>query len=147
MRNLFFSILLGLTLSANAADTSPAGPSAPNWQKEAKQLIVDKKFDQAINLLSQNSDKQSADWHNLMGFSLRKKSLPDLLEAENQYKLALAKDPKHRGALEYYGELLLLKNDLTGAEIMLSRLDKACTFGCEEYTDLKKSVLQFKSRK
>ncbi len=147
MRNLFFSILLGLTLSANAADTSPAGPAAPNWQKEAKQLIVDKKFDQAINLLSQNSDKQSADWHNLMGFSLRKKSPPDLLEAENQYKLALAKDPKHRGALEYYGELLLLKNDLTGAEIMLSRLDKACTFGCEEYTDLKKSVLQFKSRK
>ena len=47
--------------------------------------------------------------------------------------------PKHRrGALEYCGELLLLKNDLAGAETMLSRLDKACTFGCEEYSDLKK---------
>ena len=147
MRNLFLSILLGMTFSVNAADTSPAGPAAPNWLKEAKQLIVDKKFDQAINLLSQASDKQSADWHNLMGFSLRKKSPPDLLGAENQYKAALAKDPKHRGALEYYGELLLLKNDLAGAEIMLSRLDKACTFGCEEYSDLKKSVAQFKSRK
>ena len=79
MRNLFLSILLGLTFSVNAADTSPAGPAAPNWLKEAKQLIVDKKFDQAINLLSQASDKQSADWHNLMGFSLRKKSPPTCL--------------------------------------------------------------------
>jgi Flp pilus assembly protein TadD len=147
MRYLFISIILGLTLSANAADTSPAGLALPSWLSQAKQLIVDKKFDQAINLLSQASGKQSADWHNLMGFSLRKKSPPDLLEAENQYKLALAKDPKHRGALEYYGELLLLKNDLAGAETMLIRLDKACTFGCEEYTDLKKSVAQFKSRK
>lgn len=147
MRNLILSILFGLTFSVNAADTSPASPAAPSWLKEAKQLIADKKFDQAISLLSQASDKQSADWHNLMGFSLRKKSPPDLLEAENQYKAALTKDPKHRGALEYYGELLLLKNDLAGAETMLSRLDKACTFGCEEYTDLKKSVAQFKSRK
>ena len=89
MRNLFLSILLSMTFSVNAADTSPAGPAAPNWLKEAKQLIVDKKFDQAINLLSQASDKQSADWHNLMGFSLRKKSPPDLLEAENQYKAVL----------------------------------------------------------
>jgi Flp pilus assembly protein TadD len=147
MRNLFLSLLFVLTFSVNAADTSPAGPAAPSWLTQAKQLIAEKKFDQAINLLSQASDKQSADWHNLMGFSLRKKSPPDLLEAENQYKAALAKDPKHRGALEYYGELLLLKNDLAGAETMLSRLDKACTFGCEEYTDLKKSVAQFKSRK
>ena len=83
MRNLILSILLGLTFSVNAADTSPAVPAAPSWLKEAKQLIVDKKFDQAINLLSQASDRQSADWHNLMGFSLRKKSPPDLLEAES----------------------------------------------------------------
>jgi Flp pilus assembly protein TadD len=148
MRILFFlSVLLGLSFSVNAADTSPASPAAPGWLTQTKQLIAANNFDQAINLLLQASDKQSADWHNLMGFSLRKKSPPDLLEAENQYKAALSKEPKHRGALEYYGELLLLKNDLAGAETMLSRLDKACTFGCEEYTDLKKSILQFKSRK
>ena len=140
-------ILLGLSLSASAADTSPAVPTAPSWLAQTKQLIAAKNFDQAINVLSQASDKQSADWHKLMGFSLRKKSPPDFVEAENQYKAALIKDPKHRGALEYYGELLLLKNDLAGAETMLNRLDKACSFGCEEYTDLKKSVLQFKSRK
>lgn len=147
MRILFLSFLLALSFSANAADSSSSSPATPNWLTQAKQLILDKKFDQAINLLSQANEKQSADWHNLMGFSLRKKSPPDLIEAENHYKMALAKDSKHRGALEYYGELLLLKNYLAGAEIMLNRLDKVCTFGCEEYTDLKKSVAQFKSRK
>jgi predicted Zn-dependent protease len=82
-----------------------------------------------------------------MGYSLRKKTPPNLAEAEKYYQSALVKEPKHRGALEYYGELLLLKNDLAGAETMLSRLDKACTFSCEEYRDLKKSISQFKSRK
>ncbi len=62
MRNVFLSLLFGLTFSVNAADTSPAGPAAPNWLTQAKQLIAEKKFDQAINMLSQSSDKQSADW-------------------------------------------------------------------------------------
>jgi Flp pilus assembly protein TadD len=133
--------------SAMSADTTPARSSTPNWQSQTRQLIDAKNFDQAINALLQTDEKQSADWHNLMGYSLRKKSPPNLIEAEKHYQSALAKEPKHRGALEYYGELLLLKNDLPGAETMLSRLDNACSFGCEEYRDLKKSILEFKSRK
>ena len=133
--------------SAIAADMTPAGPAAPSWKSQTRQFIDAKNFDQAINVLLQADEKQSADWHNLMGYSLRKKTPPNLAEAEKYYQLALVKEPKHRGALEYYGELLLLKNDLTGAETMLSRLDKACTFSCEEYRDLKKSISQFKSRK
>ena len=70
-----------------------------------------------------------------------------LNEAEKYYISALNLDPKHRGALEYYGELLLLKNDLAGAEKLLARLDKACTFGCEEFQDLKKSIQQYKAKK
>ena len=60
---------------------------------------------------------------------------------------ALNLDANHRGALEYYGELLLLKNDLAGAEKMLARLEKACRFGCEELQDLKDSIKQYKSKK
>ena len=56
-------------------------------------------------------------------------------------------DSTHRGALEYYGELLLIKKDLVGAEKMLARLDKACMFGCEEFQDLKKSIQQYKTQK
>jgi len=135
------------SMSAMSADMTPAGPAAPSWQSQARQFIEAKNFDQAINVLLQADEKQSADWHNLMGYSLRKKTPPNLAEAEKHYQLALVKEPKHRGALEYYGELLLLKNDLAGAETMLNRLDKACTFSCEEYRDLKKSIAQFKTRK
>ena len=141
------SAIFCTAMSAISADMTPAGPAAPSWQSQARQFIEAKNFDQAINVLLQADEKQSADWHNLMGYSLRKKTPPNLMEAEKHYQSALIKEPKHRGALEYYGELLLLKNDLAGAETMLSRLDKACTFGCEEYRDLKKSIAQFKSRK
>jgi hypothetical protein len=82
-----------------------------------------------------------------MGYSLRKKTPPDLPAAEKNYQMALEKDPKHRGALEYYGELLLLKNDLPGAEALLQRLGKVCFFGCEELSDLKKSVADYKAKK
>ena len=150
MKSLLFLIAWSVTVTAHAVDTSSVSdpetfPTHPMYR--AREAIKSEQFDKAVELLKQAEQKHSADWNNLMGFSLRKKSPPDFLEAENQYKAALAKDPKHRGALEYYGELLLLKNDLAGAETMLSRLDKACTFGCEEYKDLKKSVAQFKSRK
>jgi hypothetical protein len=53
----------------------------------------------------------------------------------------------HLGALEYYGELLLLKNDLPGAEALMKRLEKACTSGCEELSDLQKSIAAFKAKK
>jgi Flp pilus assembly protein TadD len=148
MKNqLFLSVMLGLSTAVMSADMTPAGPTTPSWQTQTRQFIDTKNFDQAITVLLQADAKQSADWHNLMGYSLRQKSPPNLPEAEKHYQAALAKEPKHRGALEYYGELLLLKNNLEGAETMLNRLDKACMLGCEEYRDLKKSVLQFKARK
>lgn len=148
-----YSLLLLLFLSfsaVKAADTSvPTSRlnSAVSTLSPAKDAIESGNFSKAIELLLAVDQKQSADWNNLMGYSLRKKSNPDLNEAEKYYQIALNLDPKHRGALEYYGELLLLKNDLNGAEIMLSRLDKACVFSCEEYRDLKKSIQQYKTKK
>jgi hypothetical protein len=82
-----------------------------------------------------------------MGFSLRLKTPPQLVMAETHYQAALEKNPMHLGALEYYGELLLLKNNLPGAEALLKRLEKACTSGCEELSDLQKSITAFKAKK
>jgi Flp pilus assembly protein TadD len=89
---------------------------------------------------------ESAEWHNLLGYALRKKTPPDLAAAEVHYKRALEIEPKHRLALEYYGELFLMKGDLAGAEAMLARLDKACFFGCEELRDLKAAIARHKAR-
>ncbi len=40
-----------------------------------------------------------------------------------------------------------MKNDLAGAQIMLKRLEMACTAGCEELRDLQKGVIDFKAKK
>lgn len=147
MKKAFIQILAaGLAcaaMAAMAADTAPSAPSAPGWLQSVKKSVEAKKYDEAITTLEQANATQSADWHNLMGYSLRKKNPPDLVKAETHYQAALTQDPKHRGALEYYGELLLLKKDLSGAQALLARLDKACTFGCEEYRDLKRSIQQY----
>ena len=144
MKKIALQILLvAMASSAMAADTEPSKPSGPGWLQQVRQSVQAKNYDQAIVILREANATQSADWHNLMGYSMRQKSPANLMEAEKHYQEALVKEPKHRGALEYYGELLLLKKDLSGAQGMLARLDKACTFGCEEYRDLKKSIQKY----
>ena len=131
---------------AHAADTSPSEPGS-SWQSQAQKEIKANNYSGAISTLEAANQSNSADWNNLLGYAQRKKSPPDLAAAERFYLAALKIDPKHRGALEYYGELFLMKNDLAGAEQMLARLDKACVFSCEEFRDLKEAIARFKSKK
>jgi len=130
--------------AALAADT-PDVKVADDKLAPARTHIKAKQWAAAIDELKRVNDTGSADWNNLMGYSLRKASTPDLQAAERFYDEALRIDPKHRGALEYSGELYLIKGDLPSAEKRLATLDKACTFGCEQYTDLKKAIERFKS--
>ena len=129
-----------------AADTAPA-KSDPTWLTDARASIKSNNYDQALKQLQSANEVNSADWNNLMGYSLRKKQPPDLAASEKYYQAALKIDPSHRSAMEYYGELLLMKKDLPGAEAMLARLDKACLFGCEEYSDLKASIAKYQGKK
>ena len=140
---LWFISMVGLS---QAADTAPI-KSDPAWLTESRASIKAEKYDQAIKQLQAANETSSADWNNLLGYSLRKKQTPDLVGAEKYYQAALKIDPNHRGALEYYGKLKLINNDLPGAEALLARLDKVCTFGCEEYSDLKEAIQKYKSRK
>ena len=150
-KTLIASILCAAALTfagqpAFAADSAPpakaeaASPLAP-----ARALITEKKWAAAIEELKKVNATGNADWNNLMGYSMRKAKTPDYAGAEKYYDEALRIDPKHRGALEYSGELYLMTGDLPKAEQRLATLDKACTFGCEEYTDLKKAVQGYKA--
>jgi len=147
MKYLSFTLLLLLSLMGTswAADSTPV-KSDPAWLTEARASIKAEKYNQAIQQLQAANETSSADWNNLLGYSLRKKQPPDLVGAEKYYQAALKIDPEHRGALEYYGKLKLINNDLPGAEALLARLNKACTFGCEEYSDLKGAVQKYKSK-
>ena len=150
MKNKLIAILLIFSFQAWSADSEPTLPATKSVAEillPARNAIKAGNYEKAIDFLREADQKKSADWHNLMGYSLRKKAAPNLTEAEKFYLSALNLDANHRGALEYYGELLLLKNDLAGAEKMLARLDKACRFGCEEFQDLKESIKQYKGKK
>jgi len=134
---------LALQQGALAADTPE--PTAPDKLTQARGLIKNKKWSEAIDELKRVNDTGSADWNNLMGYSLRKGPTPDFAGAEKFYNEALRIDPRHRGALEYSGELYLQTGDLARAEQRLATLDKLCTFGCEEYDDLKKAIARYKA--
>ncbi len=146
MQHLIAIIFVVSTSFSYAADTTPSS-SGPSWQGEAQKEIKEKNYDGAIKTLLATNEPNSADWNNLLGYAQRKKSPPNLNAAEFYYQAALKIDPKHKGALEYYGELLLMKNNLPGAEQMLDRLDKVCFFSCEEYRDLKEAIAKYKTNK
>lgn len=82
--------------------------------------------------------KPNADVHNLMGFSLRKTG--DFTQALTHYQKALELDPKHKGALEYLGELYVEINQTDKAREIATRLKKLCPKGCEELTDLEQAL-------
>jgi Flp pilus assembly protein TadD len=147
MKQLLILCAAGALSWSCMARDSTADVSPPEWFTQARQAIELKNYDLAIQVLTQAPDTQSADWHNLMGFSLRLKTPPQLVMAERHYQVALEKNPMHLGALEYYGEVLLLKNDLPGAQTLLKRLERACTSECEELRDLQKSIAEFKTKK
>lgn len=91
------------------------------------------------------SNPGNADYHNLLAYTTRKGPNPDMELVFSEYAEALRIDPKHLGAHEYLGEAYLQINDVTRAKEQLAALSKLCTFGCEEYSDLKRSLKQYES--
>lgn len=143
MKNLYLLFLI-FSLGSAFADPSPPANRDPQWLTESRVNIKSGKYEQAIQILEGVNQTNSAEWNNLMGFSLRQKQPPDLIGAQKYYETALSINPSHRGALEYYGMLKLINGDLDGAELLLARLNKACFFWCEEYSDLKEAIKKYK---
>jgi tetratricopeptide (TPR) repeat protein len=120
-----------LFASAKAGDTA---------YLQAVGLINEKRYPEAINALlrAQATFGAHPDVLTYLGFANRKLGHYDL--AVSYYRQALAAAPNHKGATEYYGELLVERGDLVGAERMLGKLDTLCTFGCAEADELRRWV-------
>jgi len=140
---LLACLLIAGTSLVQAAD-SPT-PARADTLAPARAQIAQGHWAEAIEALRRLDDTRNADWHNLMGYSLRKSSPPDLPAAERHYDEALRLNPQHRGALEYSGELYLMLGDLPRAEARLAALDKACFLPCEEFNDLKRAIARYKA--
>ena len=149
MKNVFYKwfycAALALTIGPAFAADSSYGNVATDSLTPARTLIAEKKWGSAIDELKRVNETRSANWNNLMGYSLRKGPAPELEAAERYYNEALRIEPKHRGALEYSGELYLMKGDLAKAEQRLAQLDKACFMPCEEHSNFKQAMQKFKS--
>ena len=142
---LVAALLAAAPTALLAADTAPSANPANDRLAPVRAHVAAKRWADAVAELRRGNDVASADWQNLMGYSLRKSTPADLDGADRHYREALRIDPRHRGALEYSGELALMKGDLPLAELKLAVLDKICSFGCEEYTDLKQAVQRYQT--
>ena len=122
-----------------SADTEPSTPAPASELTQARQLIGQKNWAGAIEVLGSftRANPSNADGFNLLGYSLRHLKRYD--ESLAAYNKALTIDPKHRGAHEYIGEAYIQLGQLDKAKQHLDALDKICTFSCEEYRDLKKA--------
>ena len=154
--NLLTTIsVLALSVSATAFAAGGGGggvanqssaPADPNYVS-AKKMIEAKNYAGAMPLLQQVVAKnpKDADAYTLMGYATRKSGDPN--GSLQYYNAALGIDPKHIGAHEYVGEAYLQLDRLPEAEQHLARLDALCTFGCQEYRDLKAAVANYKAGK
>jgi Flp pilus assembly protein TadD len=143
------ALLAASVFAAGTEDPVPATPARAEKPVDklatAKAHIAAKRWADAIAELRRVGDSGSADWNNFMGYSLRKQAKPDLAAAQQHYDAALKISPAHRGALEYSGELALMKGDLAQAEQRLAELVRVCAGPCEEQADLKRGIERFKA--
>lgn len=144
--------------SVAAVEQAIAAPKTSAWLAPARPLPLadqaagDIAYVRAVSLINEHRylEAQSAlgraalafgphpDILTYQGYVWRKLGRLDL--AESYYQAALSMAPDHRGATEYYGELKVLKGDVSGARAMLARLDGECAFGCIEAEDLRRWI-------
>src|SRR5438045_1123538 len=120
-----------LFASAKAGDTA---------YLQAVSLINEHRYHDAIDALQRARTTFGAhpDVLTYLGFANRKLGRYDV--ATSYYRQALAAAPNHKGATEYYGELLVERGDMAGAKQLLTKLDNVCTFGCAEADELRRWV-------
>jgi len=106
----------------------------------AVRLINDHRYQDALAELSraETAFGPHPDVLTYTGYAWRKLGRYD--KAEFYYHEALAIDPDHVGATEYYGELMVERGDLPGARKMLAKLERICSFGCVESEDLRRWI-------
>jgi tetratricopeptide (TPR) repeat protein len=113
---------------------------------DAVALINEGQYESAIEAL--NAARAAFGPHpdvlTYLGFANRK--LGRYETAETYYRAALAAVPDHRGATEYYGELMAERGDLEGAGHMLAKLEGSCDFGCAEADELRRWIQAARSR-
>ena len=116
--------------------------------KRAEKYIYENNYKKSLKVLKSLTKREDlfgfrADIYNLLGFSYRKLSNPELEKSFAAYMMAIEINPKHIGAHEYLGELYLMMNNKDKAFEMLVKLETIAGTSSKEYLDLKKAIEEY----
>lgn len=122
-----------------------AGEQVIKLYNKAYDLVYNQKYDKSIKLLEKivkrkDLGEKKADAYNLLGFSYRKHSEPNLDKALESYKIALEANPEHLGVHEYLGELYITLGKIKKANEMLVKIENIAGTTSMEYIKLKKAI-------
>lgn len=106
----------------------------------AVRLIHHEKYSDALPYLDRalTEKPNNADVLNYLGYAHR--MLGDYPASLDFYQRALARDPDHKGAHEYMGELFLKMHQLDQAKGQLAELTRLCPDDCDEKDVLTKAI-------
>jgi cytochrome c-type biogenesis protein CcmH/NrfG len=145
-----FILALAMAGTVSAMDTPKPEPKEPKdpAMEQAREALGRQDWMGAQKILSEAvaRNPQDADAHNLYAYSIRKGANPAMDLVYRHYNEALRLNPKHRAAHEYLGEAYLMSGNVAKAKEHLAQLDKLCTFGCEEYSLLKKEIAAYEQQ-
>ena len=149
IRTIALSLLLLPGAAFAAADTNSTGGAVDPVLERAAQASTRNDWAGAQAILKDAVAKEpnNAEYHNMYAYNLRKGANPDMSLVFKHYNEALRIEPKHRGANEYLGEAYLMVNNVAKAKEQLATLDKLCFLSCKEYSDLKKSIAEYETKK
>ena len=137
------AFLFNYPVYAAGSDSGNTGAniSKSNYYYDALKLIKNKSFKLAIEKLNkaEKYSKLDPDIYNYLGFSYRK--MGNMKLASLNYEKALKIDPKHKGTLEYQGEMFITLGQLDKAKANLKKLSSVCFLGCDEEKILKNSIV------
>jgi predicted Zn-dependent protease len=108
---------------------------------EARALVDDGAFTNALDLLYRIKKQEQPRVLNYIGYSTRKAG--DLDKGLEYYHRALALDPSYLLAREYLGEGYLQKGDVAKAREQLVEIAARCGDACEEYDKLEQAIVRF----
>jgi tetratricopeptide (TPR) repeat protein len=134
----------GAGISIDPSMMKATGPGMEDFVAAIK-LMQRGSFADAIPHLQQALQAQpgNADILNFLGFSSR--MVGNYNDSLDFYQRALARNPDHKGAHEYLGELYLTIHQLGNARGQLAELERLCPSGCLERDALTKAIADYEN--
>lgn len=142
----FMGLLLFQCLAAMAEPRPAPYEAGADHYTAARQALQDTLWPQALSALQQLAHEMpqitdDAEFHNLMGYTLRQLSPARLGAAIDHYQQALRIDPAHVQAREYLGQAYLKQDREDLAREQLQIIERLCGGqDCKEWRDLSQAI-------